>query len=715
MYTSGSTGTPKGVVVPHRAIVRLVRNAGYADFGPHDRVALAANPAFDATTMEVWAPLLNGGAVVVIGHDVLLDPARFAAELEARSVTVLWMTVGLFNRYAEALSPVLPRLRYLIVGGDVLDPCVIAGVLRRSPPRHLLNGYGPTETTTFAVTHEVRAIADETKGIPLGRPIGNTRVYVLDARRRLVPAGVAGELYIGGPGVALGYLNRPELTADRFLPDPFADDPGRMYRTGDLARWLEDGTLEFLGRSDDQVKIRGFRIEPGEIEHRLATVPGVTSIAVVVREDSGEKRLVAYFTGAAEAESLRAHARAELPDYMVPSAYVRLEVLPLNANGKVDRRALPAPDGASFVTRAFEVPRGDVEVTLARIWSELLKQERIGRHDSFFDLGGHSLLGVHLITRVQRELGVDVALRELFVHPTLAEFAAVAGGTAAPPPPNLVPLRPAGTLPPLFAVHTGGGTVEYLRALADHLDARLPLYGLEASGWIDADPPIRSIREMADRYVAAIRTVQPKGPYRLVGYSAGGLVAYAMAEHLSGMGETVEFLGIIDTRADMGTEPGFFEAITRLIDQPEAGMAEAVFFRQSFEHLVPAEARAEFEQVAERRDIAEMLAFYRRAGVDVGEFKDLDPQALGRVLRVLVATLAAVAGYRPSAQPVPATVFYSAEGPGATHPAMGWDAYVEPERLRTVAVEGSHLGMMLPPHVAGLGQAITQALLGRGA
>jgi amino acid adenylation domain-containing protein len=436
MYTSGSTGTPKGVRVPHRAVSRLVLNNGYADFTARDRVAFASNPAFDASTLEVWAPLLNGGRVVVVDQDVVLSSQALGALLLAQEVSVLWMTAGLFQQHADGLLPAFRQLRYLMVGGDVLDPAVIGRVLAHGAPKHLLNGYGPTEATTFSTTFEIKAVG--AGSIPIGRPIGNSRAYVLDARQQPVAVGVVGELYIGGAGVALGYLNQPQLTAAMFIADPFItegsgdDAQGLMYRTGDLACWREDGVLLYQGRNDQQVKLRGFRIELGEIETRVAACAGVKDVAVLVREDApGDKRLVAYCTPLVagetlDIEGLHSTLQGQLPDYMVPAAYVQLPVLPLTANGKLDRKALPAPDASALLSRAYEAPLGEVEITLARIWAEVLKVEQVGRHDHFFELGGHSLLAVSLIERM-RQVGLSADVRVLFNQPTLAALAAAVG------------------------------------------------------------------------------------------------------------------------------------------------------------------------------------------------------------------------------------------------------------------------------------------------
>ncbi|WP_141096737.1 non-ribosomal peptide synthetase, partial [Photorhabdus luminescens] len=430
MYTSGSTGTPKGVLVPHRAVVRLVINNGYAEIGLDDRVAFTANPAFDASTFEVWAPLLNGGALVVIDRATLLTPPELVRVLQAHRITVLWLTIGLFNRLAAELAPVLPQIKILIFGGDIPDLQVIAQVLGNRPPQQLLQAYGPSEGTTFTTIYPIEALPQGATRIPIGRPIANTRVYLLDAYGQPVPPGVIGEIYVGGDGVACGYLNRPALTAERFLADPFSNQlDACMYRTGDLARYLPDGNLEFLGRNDQQVKIRGFRIEPGEIEARLAECPTVREVAVLALGDGQDKRLAAYVAADADEgliNSLREHLRLQLPDYMVPSAFVRLDAFPLTPNGKLDRRALPAPDYEAFARQIYEAPQGEIETTLAAIWREILGIEQIGRHDSFFALGGHSLLAVRMIESL-RKLGLTLAVRDLFQSPVLSELAQTLG------------------------------------------------------------------------------------------------------------------------------------------------------------------------------------------------------------------------------------------------------------------------------------------------
>ena len=428
MYTSGSTGTPKGVGVEHRCVVRLVRGANYADLGPNEVILQAAPVSFDAATLEIWGALLNGGRLVLAPGASLDELGR---AIRDHGVTTLWLTAGLFQVMVDERLDDFGRVRQLLAGGDVLPAAQVKKIQQRFPALRLINGYGPTENTTFTCCHTVPA-GWSGASVPIGTPISNTRVYVLDAALGPVPVGLPGELYAGGHGVARGYVGSPRATAERFLPDPFGEPGARMYRTGDRVRWTAEGAVEYLGRLDTQVKVRGFRVEPGEVEAALGRHPRVSACAVVARGDAaGEKRLVAYVVGDAEADELRSALRTSLPEYMVPDAFVFLDALPLGANGKVDRRALPAPEQASGET--YAAPRTPVEERLAAIWGEVLGHERVGIHDDFFALGGHSLLAARVVSRVREALGAEVGMVAIFEHPTVAALAGVLSEPAARP------------------------------------------------------------------------------------------------------------------------------------------------------------------------------------------------------------------------------------------------------------------------------------------
>jgi acyl-coenzyme A synthetase/AMP-(fatty) acid ligase/acyl carrier protein len=383
--------------------------------------------------MEVWGPLANGGRVVVIDPDVLLDPPALAAFLAERAVSVLFMTTALFNQYA-ALSPgAFSGLRYLLTGGERCDPAAFGRVLEQGGPERLLHVYGPTETTTFATSHLVENIPPGTRTLPIGGPIGNTQAYVLDGQTHPVPVGVPGELFIGGVGVARGYLNRPAVTAERFVANPFGPPGKRMYRTGDVVRWRADGVLEFLGRADSQVKLRGFRVEPGEVEAALTGCVEVSQAAVVVREDQpGDKRLVAYVVGDVQVAELRQRMAELLPEYLRPSAFVVLDALPRTANGKLDRAALPVPDvAAAPAGRAARTPQEEI---LCGLFEQTLGVEHVGIDDDFFDLGGHSLLVTRLISRIRSACGAELSIQAVFEAPTVAVIAELLAGAAAARP-----------------------------------------------------------------------------------------------------------------------------------------------------------------------------------------------------------------------------------------------------------------------------------------
>ncbi|WP_154231764.1 non-ribosomal peptide synthetase, partial [Serratia marcescens] len=426
MYTSGSTGTPKGVMVTHQGILRLAINNRFASFERGDRFAFAANPAFDASTLEMWGALLNGASLAIIAPEVLTEAEALAAALVRQGINVLFLTTSLFNQYAHSIAATLAQLKYLLSGGEAADPHAFARMLKEAGPVRLINAYGPTECTVFATTATIERV-DPWQRLPIGRPIGNTRIYLLDEHGQPVPLGATGEIYIAGPGVALGYLNRAELTAERFLADPF--NPGeRMYRTGDLARYLPDGNIDYLGRNDRQVKIRGFRIECGEIEARVAGHPAVREAVVDVLGEADNKRLVAWVVPEADAArqtlavTLRQYLAGMLPEFMLPAAWVALDTLPLTPNGKLDRRALPEPQEDAYVREVYAEPEGELETLLAGIWRELLGIERVGRHDNFFELGGHSLLAVKLMAQLRR-VGLSAGVQTLFTAPTLSTLA----------------------------------------------------------------------------------------------------------------------------------------------------------------------------------------------------------------------------------------------------------------------------------------------------
>jgi len=428
IYTSGSTGRPKGVSVPHRAVARLVLGTDYVPFDSDERVGQISNVSFDAATFEIWGALLNGARLVGIPRETALNPRALATELTAQGITAMFLTVALFNQVAREVPRAFSGMRHLLVGGEALEPRWIREVLASGPPRRLLNGYGPTENTTFSAWHLIEQVAEDAWTIPIGKAIANTRLYVVDVAFKPVPAGVPGELLLGGDGLATGYLGRPDATAAMFVPDPFGSEPGgRLYRTGDRVRFLTDGAVEFLGRFDHQVKVRGFRIELGEIETILGQHPDIRAAAVVVREDDGHKRLVGYVVPREGdiPSDLRSFLGERLPDYMVPRHFVSLDALPLSYNGKVDRAALPAPEADVPAPMEDVSPRGPLEETLAGIWRQVLRVERVGARDNFFELGGDSILAIQVTARAH-EAGLRITPTQIFQHHTLSELADVA-------------------------------------------------------------------------------------------------------------------------------------------------------------------------------------------------------------------------------------------------------------------------------------------------
>ncbi|MEU3564495.1 amino acid adenylation domain-containing protein [Kitasatospora sp. NPDC006786] len=553
IYTSGSTGRPKGVVVTHTGLAAMVegQRRGLA-VTPDSRVLLFASPSFDAAVWELGMALLTGARAVLGDADQLLPGPSLTDLIAEQGVTHLTLPP---TALAVLAPDALPRGGTLVVAGEACPPDLVE---HWSARLRMVNAYGPTESTVCA---SMSSPLSGRTAPPMGRPVPDTRLYVLDAALQPVPAGVEGELYIAGAGLARGYLNRPGQSAERFVADPYGTPGSRMYRSGDLVRRQADGTLEYLGRTDHQVKIRGFRIEPGEIEAVLARHPSLAQAFVLVREDRpGDRRLVGYAVArpghAVDQAALRAHVGATLPDYMVPSAIVALDALPLTANGKVDRKALPAPDTAWLGSgRAPATPR---EELLCGLFADLLGLEKVGVDDNFFELGGHSLLASRLVAGL-RELvgeGEEIGVRTLFEAPTVARLAErLAQGPAAESFPVLLPIRTRGSRPPLFCVHPAAGISWVYTGLLRHLDAEQPIYGLQAPGLADPTAHPASVEELARTYLAQIRSVRPEGPYALLGWSFGGAVAHAIAALLREQGEEVRLLALLDAYPGTG-EPG---------------------------------------------------------------------------------------------------------------------------------------------------------------
>ncbi len=552
MYTSGSTGRPKGTSIVHRAVVRLVRETNFADLSAEQIWLQFAPLSFDASTLELWGSLLNGGRLVIFPpHTPSLD--ELGQVLLAQQVTSLWLTAGLFHLMVDERLADLAHLKQLLAGGDVLSPPHVQKVLHAPPNCRLINGYGPTENTTFTTCYPMTPGSQVRSPLPIGRPIANTQVYILDDRLQPLPIGVAGELYIGGDGLARDYLHRAALTAERFVPNPFAEGTGaRLYKTGDLARYLPDGNIEFMGRLDHQVKVRGFRIELGEIEAVLVQHSALRETVVVARQDEpGNKQLVAYLVPE-DRESpplaeLREFLQARLPDYMLPAAFVTLEALPLNPNGKVDRQALPVPQRTrADLKTTFVPPRNEVEERIAAVWTEVLGIEKVGIDDNFFDLGGESFKAIKAV----RRMGDALSVVDLFTHPTIRELADYLYG-GQPRGDGLlheltrpVPLK--ARVVSLVCLPFGGGSAISYQALADALPKNYSLYAVELPGhdFGQPDEPLQPSAEVVQRCVAEIlRDV--RGPIALYGHCMGGALAIRIARLLEEAGVELEgvFIG----------------------------------------------------------------------------------------------------------------------------------------------------------------------------
>lgn len=554
LYTSGSTGRPKGVEVRHLGIVRLLFGVDYVQLGPRTRILQAAPLAFDAATFEIWAPLLHGGRCILY-PEAQIAPAPLQEALAANGVNTLWLTAALFNAVIDHAPACLAGVEQLLIGGEALSVPHVRRALDLLPGLRICNGYGPTEATTFSCCHPILPdLAEDLRSIPIGRPIGNSTAYILDPHGEPVPIGAAGELHLGGSGLARGYRNLPEATAAAFIANPFDPRPGsRLYRTGDRARHLADGRIEFLGRRDRQVKVRGHRIEPGEIEAALARYPGLSRSAVEIRTDApGGPRIVAFLetprprNPAFTIDGLAAFLRRKLPAHMVPDAFAVVDPLPMR-NGKVDRQRL----GAIPVGRPGAVqrrgPSNPTEALIVQIWEELLGVEPVGVLDDFFDIGGHSLLAFAMLARLEETFGRKVPIGSLYAQATVQALAKrIAAAAPGPPESAIAEIQAGSGGRPFFYLHgdfNGGGF--YCRNLARHLDPGQAFQVVHPFGLAGQPAPVR-LELMAAEHLQRIRAVQPEGPYLLGGHCNGALEAYEIAQQLRAGGQEVQLLVLID-------------------------------------------------------------------------------------------------------------------------------------------------------------------------
>jgi amino acid adenylation domain-containing protein len=727
IYTSGSTGRPKGVLVRHGSLVSLlaVTRAAFG-VGPGDVMPALAASAFDISLFEFLLPLVSGAEVRMVAPRRVMDAHSLVEEIT--DATLLHAVPALMRDIAqvERRAPRLARLRGAFVGGDQVPADLLAEMSAAFPAARTHVLYGPTEGTILASAHAVPADG-AVAGNPIGRPLGNVRLYVCDALGEPQPVGVAGELLIGGMGVARGYLGRAAMTAERFVPDPFSAVPGaRLYRTGDRARWKESagvrecvsaevgsgspnsrtdalthsrtGVLEFLGRTDFQVKIRGFRIELGEIEARLREHPAVHEAAVLAREDApGRKRLVAYVVGEVVADALKAYLAGRLPGYMVPEAYVRLEAFPLTINGKMNRRALPVPDGAAYARHGVEPPFHIPEQVLADIWAEVLGVQQVGRRDHFFDLGGHSLLAARMVAKVREALNPAATVDEVFAYPILYQLAARLQRKGESSDTNqAIPVRETGSERPLFVVHDAVGTVFYGQILRPHLNPEIPIYALP--GPLNDTDELHSLDDLVTRLVRMITEVQPEGPYRVAGWSAGGLFAYAVAERLIRTGRAVEFVGLLDT-----THPSRLPGADSPVERKFTVLD--VLSRDSGETRATPEALQALREDTRGLDLP--------AFIDKCKARGLLPETVtaARVEQVdkrISLLKRSSAEFVPGPLPISGTIFASDDA--ADDPRIGWQDMPGSAPFRLERVPGTHHTMWRKGNVEVVGAVLSRAI-----
>lgn len=719
IYTSGSTGLPKAVVLHHEGLCNLV-HALIANFQitVKSRILQFASISFDASVEEIFTALVAGAELHLGAGRGYFDGLQLAKSLRERAISVVLLPPAMLESLA---AEEFPDLRTVISGGEA---CTSEIAQRWRTGRRFINAYGPTETT---VCSTLATWGEGEQSLSIGRPISNTQTYVLDPRQQLLPIRVTGELYIGGTGVGRGYWARADLTAQRFVPSPFAVEPGsRLYRTGDLVRYFPDGNLEFIGRLDNQAKLRGYRIELEEVQSVMRQHPGVMESLVMVREDvPGNKCMVGYVVprqGQLEAEELKGHLRERLPEYMVPSVFVTLDSLPRSPNGKVDRKLLPAPNDVRGGTRSDPVePRTPLEHTLLSIFKEILGVDRIGIHDNFFELGGHSIMATLLIRKFRKTFQQSYSMQAFFSAPTVAGMAETleavkSRGNIRITYSPLAPLKTTGVNPPLFAVHPGGGGVECYARLCQYIDPEQPLYGIQSPGLtqvMDGGKEWTSLSDIAATYVRAIAGVYPEGPVFLAGYSGGGSIAFEMAQQFVRSDREVAFLGLLDSVGDAHwkSSPRLREkSLESHLDEEWIALLRTVRERENRaladqELHLTAQAAEKIEPALRLQWACDLLKKEGRLPLDL-DFKHIQFVVNRRLNRARF-----MLEYEPEVYPGKITLFrtdqlYSKE----PDPVRDWCVF-SAQPITILRVPGEHFTFLEEPHVKAFAAELNASLI----